>query len=196
MLKFVSFDVRPCLETGHGVTSFTDLSGLSRATAELLDSGIEFKSYWTLYGVGDGGLSDAIADYPSEAIARDMAVKLAQSTISAITTPRGHVTLPSALERNAHAMTALCLCEAMNDARDSLPAMDSLWQAVGTYEMRALAMRLCPAIDSLYAEYWPDGCAASFDWEWLPALLPHIDWHAGALLPDATNEMLRLFSSD
>lgn len=82
---------------------------------------------------------------------------------------------------------ALCLWEAMNDARCASPPpqwaapMLAHWEASGSVQMRHHALDLaawaCRVFD-LIPEEDRDGFA--YDWEVIPAILAHVGWQEGA----------------
>lgn len=85
---------------------------------------------------------------------------------------------------NDNMLTALCLWEAMLDQRENIATLDRVWDQMGTWEMRQQAINLAPQFDDLWDKLNEsleaqklDGM--SFDWEFVPLLLPYVCWAGG-----------------
>jgi len=70
-LAFEYFEVRPCIEADHQVTSYRDEDEFTDDLARAQKSGREFRAFWSLYGV-DRGATMAIGDFISKDAAHEV----------------------------------------------------------------------------------------------------------------------------
>lgn len=93
------------------------------------------------------------------------------------------------------AEAAMCLWEAMLEGRDSLRVLDEVWQDVGTVQMRHFAIELSPYVCQVWdtlSEDERESCIP-YDWEFVPALLKHIEWeNHRPVLPETPRQMAEL----
>ena len=77
-----------------------------------------------------------------------------------------------------------------NDEENPWADMSARWDNSGVYEMRADAIKLGPWIDAIFdeldrklakdgGEVLPVIGMDAFDWEFVPAVLRHVDWKGG-----------------
>ena len=79
-MKFQYLEVRPCIDIGGNVVSYTDEEEFHSKVAELsaakLRRPLRFKTFWTLYGRHDAGggifAATAIGDFPSKQSAHEI----------------------------------------------------------------------------------------------------------------------------
>ncbi|MES2295367.1 MAG: hypothetical protein V4527_18875 [Pseudomonadota bacterium] len=77
------------------------------------------------------------------------------------------------------AVAALCIWEAMLDQRDKIPALAEAFDRHGSYSMRDTAIELAADVEDIWARLNTDDAlldGVSFDWEYIPALMPLVDW--------------------
>ncbi len=79
------------------------------------------------------------------------------------------------------AEAALCIWEAMLDTRDDNTPLDLRWEQWGTVEMRHCAIALAPVFLRVYDMIGQERLEAldliPYDWEFVPAVLKHVEWH-------------------
>lgn len=78
-MRFQYLEVRPCIDIGGNVVSYTDEEEFHSKVAELsaakLRRPLRFKTFWTLYGRHDAGgifAATAIGDFPSKQSAHEI----------------------------------------------------------------------------------------------------------------------------
>ncbi|MGE0232441.1 MAG: hypothetical protein AB7O39_17220 [Flavobacteriaceae bacterium] len=70
-LAFEYFEVRPCIEADHQVTSYRDEDEFAEELTRAQQSAREFRAFWSLYGV-DGNCTTAIGDFISKDAAHEV----------------------------------------------------------------------------------------------------------------------------
>lgn len=70
-LAFGYFEVRPCIEADHQVTSYRDEDEFADELTRAQKSGREFRTFWSLYGV-DRSCTTAIGDFVSKDAAHEV----------------------------------------------------------------------------------------------------------------------------
>lgn len=70
-LAFEYFEVRPCIEADHQVSSYRDEDEFADELTRAQKSGREFRTFWSLYGV-DRSCSTAIGDFVSKDAAHEV----------------------------------------------------------------------------------------------------------------------------
>lgn len=195
---FASLEIRPVIEMKDSAESYSTRASYSQALVDAGASGCSFKTFHTLYGIDDEGLSEAIGDFDNEQGARETAIALGLPwSINGRNVAATRITLDEA-------ETAMCVWEALLDAYqtyafkkrhdDWAKALDATWERIGTAEMRSLALSLAAFVHAAYGdpeealEVWGD--SATFDWEFVPHALTYVDWETGSFPDDARERML------
>lgn len=68
---FEYYEVRPCIERGRRVASYADEDDYAADLVAAQSSGQEYRTFWSLYGIGDGAHT-AIGDFVSKAAAHEV----------------------------------------------------------------------------------------------------------------------------